>query len=435
MRKVLNLLYRLVITALALMPVGLLVGFFISGSWENPLKWMLASAALAFLATLLPGSVGWGKRTFPLRAVAGGMIAVLMIAAPLVIPWLAMPDRSAWLRCLYAFIYAILFLLMLRECAARAPFFGRINGLAVGLGAYLVAGIAVWAFDLSEINNVLYGCGAAYLVLSAFSLNGESLDLGYASHKERKPPARILRANRWMLVLLIAIVAFIALFDRIREWASDMALRAVQAIARFIGWLLSLLPVSETEMGAMEGGEPAGFFPMEETEPNLFWEILYYIALALACVALLFLLYKGARILAKKLKVLFKRISDYFKRFARAVSEDYVDERESLFDSKELRRTMRERLQRGLGRFTRREKKWEQMNATEKVRCIVRTLYRRAGNSLPRLSSMTVREAARELNTAEADPEALADLYERARYGDELVNDDEADAMRKAAKL
>lgn len=434
MRKGFAIVYRLITTALALTPVALLAGQLITGGWEIPLRWMLAATGLSLLTALLPGAVERSRRPFPLRAVAGGAVALCLIGAAALWPALT-GGLAVWLACLFALLFALFYLLMLRECAMRIPFFSRLNGFVIGLGLYLVAGIAIWALEFAGMNAILYGCGAAFLVLGAFLLNGESLDIGYASQRSVQPPARVSRANRWLLLLLIGIVAFVAAFDRIRQWASDAALACVRAIARFIGWLLSLGPEQELLTGDMQSGE-SGMPPMDGSgEPNLFWQILYYVVLALACVLIAFLLYKGVRILAKKLKILWGRMTGYFKRFAQTVGEEYVDERVSLFDSSELRRSLEERLRKGIHRLTRREKRWEQMDAREKARFIVRSLYRKAGDSVPRLSSMTAREALRQVNTAQADPDALSDLYDRARYGEEPPDESAADALRKAAKV
>lgn len=433
MRRVLPNLWRAAACALALAPVVLTMGMLLAGGWERPALWHACASALAIGAALLPGRLRMRGRAIPLRLMAVLAASALFVALFSFTDWpyaaaSAVPGAAARIGC--GLMIAALFVLTVRECCAEQPVFGRVFGLCVGVGLYLAAGIAIWTLDLAVLNGVLFGYAAAYLALCALLLNAESLNTGYAAFRAFRPAASVVRGNRRLLALALAVVGFVAMFDRIREWAGGATLVALRAIARLLGWLATLLPHGDG--GDMAGGG-AGQFPAGEAgEPSVVWQVLYYALLGMALVALAFLGLRAARALLRGLKALIGRLIERYRRFARVIGEGYIDERTRLFDRGELRRLMEESVKNAVRRITWREKRWEQMDAKEKVRFIVRSLYRKAGDA-QRLRPMTIREAARHLDTHDADPEALAELYDRARYGEAPIADAEADALKKRA--
>ena len=97
----------------------------------------------------------------------------------------------------------------------------------------------------------------------------------------------------------------------------------------------------------------------------------------------------------------------------RAAGEDYKDEQESLLDWGDVKKDMSESFKKRWEALFKREKKWTLMDAREKARYLVRTLYKRG--HIP-ADGRTLREIMPELKAP--DPDALAAAYETARYAD-----------------
>lgn len=432
MHKTLVIIHRLAVCALALAGLVLMSGELLMGDWRPMGLWALCASLMALITAHIPGRRKARTRTIPMRLLVALPLAALLIAAFFAAPWLP-AEMGALPRAACGLLMAALFLLQVRECSAQSPIFERTVGLCVGAGLYLAAGIAVWSMEWWGMNAALYGCAAAFLAFGAFSLNTGSLDAGYAAHHARKPAAGVLRANRLLLALLLIAIAFVSLFDRIRAWTHSAVLAVVRGAARFVLWFFSLLAPETVSGGG--GGAETGLFPMEEAgEPSIFWQILYYALLAVALAVAAFLLYQAARKIIRGLKALIRRLAEYFHRFAETIGEEYTDERTSLFDTGELRRSMGDSVKKTIRRLSRREKRWERMDAREKVRHIVRLLYRKTGDSYDKLRPLTVREAAGQLDIGAADRDALADLYDLARYSEEPVTESEAEALKKAVK-
>ena len=91
-------------------------------------------------------------------------------------------------------------------------------------------------------------------------------------------------------------------------------------------------------------------------------------------------------------------------------------------------------LRKRIRRLTAREKKWEQMDARERVRFIVRSLYRKTPDS-GSLSALTIHEAMKTVSTGEAKPEELAGLYDTARYSQREPDSEMVERIRKEAKV
>ena len=153
--------------------------------------------------------------------------------------------------------------------------------------------------------------------------------------------------------------------------------------------------------------------------------------MALAAVGAVLVLIWLLRKVYLLLRTLLGRLIAHIRGVAGSLSEEYQDEQEQL-DWGDVTRSARDSVMRRVRRLTRREKKWSQMNAREKVRFLVRALYRRAGKQ--DLSSLTIREAAPSLPVNDASPEELSSLYEQARYGREEPDESAAEKLRREVR-
>ena len=171
--------------------------------------------------------------------------------------------------------------------------------------------------------------------------------------------------------------------------------------------------------GLMEGGETGAFWKYTE-------KFLIALAFILAAAALVWLGVRVYRLIRKGVLRLLEKLRGVTKN----LGEDYVDEQESL-DWGEMSRGVKDELKKRLERLTRREKKWTEMDAREKVRYVVRRMYKRAGGGL---SSLTIREAASQLPRGSASEEEVASLYEQARYAETAPTQEQAERLRRDVK-
>ncbi|MBR3503156.1 MAG: DUF4129 domain-containing protein [Clostridia bacterium] len=441
-RKLLESLYFL----LCFGPVPLIVGFAIAGDGYPLLIASAAAVPLAFLISILPGHVGGrekpqeafmerssshgdpdpdrnlrrdthedvGRRgiRFPLRAFA---CVALMIGAGIWLffgnaPWFGSLEYIT--RAVCCAIPVAMLPAALRFCTTASSVDTH-NAIA-GAAIYAVAGVAAFVIKSDALNALLSGCGAVFLAVTLWILNSRAMRTGAASRTGVKPPAAMRRRNRALLVGLMAFAAAVACWGWLKEKTAWLAANAAYWIGRIIIWILDHLYPGGSSSGGESGGGGMDFAGLgEETEPSPFWEAMTYVAYVVAAVAIVFLLFLMFRRIWRGLRSLAKKLSAYLSRFAQSVGEDYQDERESLLDWGEVQRDMGEAFKKRLASLFARDKKWDDMDERERARHLVRVLYRRA-----RLKpdSRTLRETLPELRTN--DPQALADVYELARYAD-----------------
>ena len=99
----------------------------------------------------------------------------------------------------------------------------------------------------------------------------------------------------------------------------------------------------------------------------------------------------------------------------------------------EMGKSLRDEWTRRMKKLTEREKKWEQMNPREKIRFLVRGMYKKAGEQAG-LSSLTIHEAAPQLPRGGASAAQVAQLYDQARYSPLDPTEQQADQLRKDVK-
>ena len=169
--------------------------------------------------------------------------------------------------------------------------------------------------------------------------------------------------------------------------------------------------------------EPSWFAKLME-------QIVKYVALIFVAAAICFALWK----LFKLLKKVAARISEWAKRFAQGVREDYTEEREQLMDWGEVRGEMLDSLKESLKKFTTREKKWADMDARERVRSAVKQLYKKRGIGISGIECLSAREAFAEMNLGEQERGRLSDMYDEARYSSHEITDAQAEEARRTVK-
>ena len=202
--------------------------------------------------------------------------------------------------------------------------------------------------------------GLAYFVMCPYVMNsmsvrdGMSLSAGAAA----SPSAAYRpRTARWLRGLIV-IAVLVASADKIRQAFERVGEFIMYWVGQFIAWLSSLMQSTEDISGESvgESSDVGGGLPMAEPSwfAKLMEQIVKYVALIFVAAAICFALWK----LFKLLKKVAARISEWAKRFAQGVREDYTEEREQLMDWGEVRGEMLDSLKESLKKFTTREKKW-----------------------------------------------------------------------------
>lgn len=258
----------------------------------------------------------------------------------------------------------------------------------------------------------LRACFLGYILLTVLSMNRDSMNS--ASDEKRSVSQGMRRKNTVMTLGLFGLAMLASFIPYIYDWIKRLVLWVVMLVLR----LLALLtPEQQTGGNQTSGAEPEGFAPMEESEPSLLARILEIVAMVLAAIAVLALLFLLARWLFQKLKLLLRKLWRLMERYAAAVSEDYQEEITDTRKDSEERRIAGSR---GLG--LRKTGRKGPMNPGEDIRYRYQRLLRRHRDWTP---DTTARENI---------PEEMATLYEQARYSHHTPTEADAEQFRSGTK-
>ena len=464
MRKVLNALKNAAFFLLCFAQIPILIGHFLLGDSLPLLIMQAALLPVTFLLSLLPGKIGGKsknndtmvvhtsrggdpdpdkalrnealplpeKKAFPLRAVVCFLCMFGVMAAVFFLPITSIDGLDLLNRSVVAVLMAVMLPVALKVVATNEDQSGSVTA---GLLLYLVAGVVAFVTKNKALENRLLVCGLAFVLMTAFSMNNTSMVRGASIRDGVRPPASMRRKNRF-LILMIAVVGCIVLyFDQIRQKAIDAGQWLVIKIWEIMVWLANLGAGGDSQQGAGGGGgdmDLGGMFGAAEESP--FWKAMEKVVIVLSMIVVVVGLFFFFRMLFRRFRRFVRRLIERMKKFTASVGEEYKDEQESLFDWGETKKELGEGLKKRLARLTRREKKWEQMDAREKVRYIVKALYRKSANAGD-VRSLTVHEALNTIKTGQADAGELADLYDRARYSQYEPDSAQTERLRKEAKV
>ncbi|MGN0779201.1 MAG: hypothetical protein ACI4MJ_08655 [Aristaeellaceae bacterium] len=255
-----------------------------------------------------------------------------------------------------------------------------------------------------------------FAALSMLSINRSSMDT--ASMGRQRIPASMRRMNRLLTAGLLGATLLISALPaviRAVERAWDVLM---QLLVRLMAWLMSLLPATETQgRGAIDPGDMSSLGDAA-AEPSLLAVILEKIFFALAAMAGMVLTFFALRFLYKQLRKLARHVLALMRRYAAASSEDYDDE---ITDTRE--EGQRER--------------------SKPLQALRRRFALGDDRSLPPAERIRRRYAWVRLRHAdwedsrtarESLPEDAAQLYERARYSEHPVTEQDADTFTKGTR-
>lgn len=252
-----------------------------------------------------------------------------------------------------------------------------------------------------------------FLLLAMLSLNRTSLSsagqyrVQVPEHMRRRN--LILTVGLFLLTLLIAVLPAIGVFLR-RLWNGFIDL-----IIRFVNWFSSLFTVDVSEGGG--GGSAdmsAALGAMETPEPSLFQIIVEKLLFALAFVAGIALLIWMGYELWSKLKKVLKWIWQRMSLFSNAVLNDYEDE---ITD-------------------TRDDVKYEKINPLHRLRQRLIKVDEKKLTPAQRVRYRYLRLRIRHEEWSPAStardtlPEEAAQMYERVRYGNQCLTEEEAQKFK-----
>ncbi len=381
------------------------------------------------------------NRGFPLRAALGLLTAILGIIICIILPagnfrQSISSDAGEWhllWRGISGITFAVVLMAMLRLFALHGfdVGFELLAGLIVYALAALIVSIAPEGFLYADSKQIVTILTVLFLAMIVLNSNKAAVQSSAGSTDDSAPPRQVVRANRvWAFgFLLIAFAA--GSFDSIRSamqkiwWALGDALRAVFA------WLSGLfaqdtLPISEPQAPA----RPA-FIQTEAAAPSwwmqFFEKLFLIIAYIVVAAVVLFAIYK----LWGKLKDLFVQIGRHILGFSDTIAADYQDEKQSLFSLNSTRQNLATKIYNRIKNQALREKKWDRMDAREKIRFIVRRQYKKSAPQIPDLPVLTVQQASTRLDLDQEVAKALADAYDQARYSPTSPKHEDAESLRK----
>ncbi|WP_438434755.1 DUF4129 domain-containing protein [Gorillibacterium sp. sgz500922] len=384
----------------------------------------LACAALGWLFAGRPGI--W--RT--LAQLAAGLIAAATLA------WLLLAGAAAIPLAAAGFLCA----LRGRRLAysAREAYF-QPTVAAVGLlGYFLLPLFLRLQPSLEPYRGFLSGAGAAALGLFFFRVSRMNLQSA-GRQKDGRPAPGVLWKNRLWALLLFGLVLLAGFMVPIGRFLGAGFRAAAAGLLRLYRWLL---PAERQEPAPIAPGDPQAMPALPEaTEPRR-WLLVaekiveYAVWIALA-VALLFLLYQGAKRLPRLLGRLKALLARLFGGGEREEAAAYRDERESLLELSDTPRLLAGRMKEWLGRRFRRKESWEALAGNrERVRYLYRQLLKRAEERGKRPSpSATPLEVGRELAAGVGlgiPSERLTEAYSSVRYGEGEPTDKQVEELAES---
>lgn len=383
--------------ALGTMPVGLLL-FCFTVPALIPFVWIYPTAYFIFAVLVL--AVG-GKRRLPVGITA----AFLLLLIPLL-----MPRATIFHALILAAFYSITLLWSLRlgglPSGQGIPVFWGTFGIAAHLAGQL------GLIACRNLNNPALEPAAPWMLVCFFGfaalllLSMNRSNLTDAADK-RQAVSSVMRQKN---ILLTAGLFLISL-------AVSFLPAAARAVGTLAAWLATALKTLFFFLFGKAGGygPDTPMVPPSETgmtgEPgttNQLAALINMITLAIGAILTLILLVYGLRSLYRKLKVLLTRLYAAMGRFAAAATEDYIDE---VTDTRE---------QTPATPFRTRQKKRRPYGPTGTLTPgqRIRHRYQHLSKKHPEWGvSTTARENL---------PQALATVYEQARYSGHPATDENA---------
>lgn len=293
------------------------------------------------------------------------------------------------------------------------------------MGGFMLHAVMQFLINITHGNDVdLYNAAQTPLLclfllfaaLSLLSMNRSSMET--ATQSRRTAPGHMRRLNAFFTIALLVISVLISLIPAIGRTLSMLWDLVMRGIAALVAIIAALMPQQQAQGGGGGPAESMEFGSGPPPEENLLSIILEKIMAVIVLIVLVLLIYflgrKVLRLLRQALRLLLQKLSSY----TAAASEDYVDE---ITDTREDAEVSRGGL---LQRLRMRMPSADEKAMTPAER--VRYRYLRLRWRHP--------EWQRSSTARETLPGEAAQLYEQARYSEQLLSDEDADRFRASTR-
>jgi|GEM_PF-1149998 len=354
---------------------------------------------------------------------SAGALFSAIVAAGMFLLLFGPGSAGAWIGAVCGFV------LLLRGRRSVEGVWGDalpIQAMWIAVAIYVPAAVVFRINErLQPESGVLLWMGLAALAVTIFAANEARLRRENKSGGRGAVSSSMRRANRLYTLLVLALIALVGSLGMIRSWLSHRLSALFQWFAGLFG----------SKAGKLDNELPLdgnGTFemPKEGTSQGdpLWMSWLIKIVFVLAAIAfaafLIYILYRGSR----WLRSLLGKMMGWILKGGRGAwdGEDtgYEDVKENLFDWRDLRAGMQNRVRELLGRDG--EPKWAQLaDPRERIRWLYRKVVRRGvQEGYAFQPSLTPAETASDLavwqrGRTPVPMDQLAGLYNRARYGTE----------------
>ncbi len=383
----------------------------------------LSSVLLLHLVGLILGKVLLGKARYIYLGI--GLVIALFVA------WLV--PYHIYTK---GFIALLGFPMFVRGVHLRGRSWNSIFSISylwIGLALYLLTGaIYSLAPNLKVYFPYLAWSGLSYMVIAFFVINFEKLKDASLPTDESIPklPSAIIKNNRILVLLTMALVFIISYFNRLREIVTALFKGLIRLIVDIIVFLTNLLYQPTTGIDSPPDQGQMEILPTETVEPSLIAKILEMVAMGVALILLAILLWFGLRIILRKLIKLYQYLSNILKeRLFFHEDTGFIDEKESLIDFVEVGREYMDRFQRWIQALMEREPKWGELKDNrQRIRFLYRhMILKNIKEGYPYKRHLTPRETGEDILKWEKGEEPLIlDLtttYDKIRYGQDNVED------------
>ncbi|MFY9177634.1 MAG: DUF4129 domain-containing protein [Caldicoprobacterales bacterium] len=309
----------------------------------------------------------------------------------------------------------------------------------IGLIVYLVGG-AIYSFVPVFKPYFIYitWSGLAYMIMALFTINSEQLKTASLPDREKTPviSSIILKNNRVLVILNLALVTLVSYFDRLREGTARLVKGLINLIVRFLNYLAELMYQDMANQGQSIDREPMEMLRQKAEEAHWIFKILEKVAMILAAIILIALLVLWFVALYKLGRKLYNYLKNLLKdRLSFQEETGYIDEKESLMGFTEIGRDYMDRFQKWIKGLMEREPRWEDLNSNyERIRFLYRNLILRSMKAgYTYRAYLTPRETGEDIqNWIREKDEKIDDLtsiYDKMRYGQEDVGSEQVQKL------
>jgi hypothetical protein len=277
---------------------------------------------------------------------------------------------------------------------------------------------------------IVFSC--VFVVLSMLYKNQEALDINLLSRKcedKASLPHRIRSFNVISVLSMTAIVFLLFYFKGIMVFLLETAGKILGFLIMVFFKIMALLMPGGTEGGAQHGEMQKPELPVDESKGSPILDIIFKL---LFLIIAIYLLYRIAPVMFRKLKALMEKVFDIIKRLfalgksdAKKDIEEYIDEIEILKPTEKLKngnikKRKTSRSLRGLKKIS---------DPVKRIRYMYALLLDMLNAKRQLIKpEFTVREICREVSPLMNSEEAMKDftrIYENVRYGDRVPGSSE----------